>query len=210
MWLGNSERNLHDVFEHARRNAPCVLFFDEVDAIGQRRINLRASPAMRGVVNQFLAEFDGVHSNNEGVYVMGATNHPWDVDTALRRPGRFDRLLLVLPPDQAARTAILSRRLRDVPTEGIDAKTIAEFAARTDRFSGADLNLVVETATEAALADTISSGAIRPVVKRDLVDALKEVKPSINPWLETARNFAVFANQDGTYDDLIAYMRSIR
>src|SRR5206468_9093310 len=83
MWLGNSEKNLHEVFEAARRNAPCVLFFDEIDALGQKRSQLRQH-AGRNVVNQLLAELDGVGDNNEGVFVLAATNHPWDVDTALR------------------------------------------------------------------------------------------------------------------------------
>ena len=98
MWIGSSERNLHGLFDLARRSAPCVLFIDEVDAIGRRRSQLQG--AMRTVVNQLLAEMDG-QGENDGVYVLGATNHPWDVDPALRRPGRFDRMLLVLPPDAA-------------------------------------------------------------------------------------------------------------
>src|SRR5437764_1245622 len=111
MWLGESERHLHELFETARRNAPCVLFFDEIDAIGQRRAQRRHS-AGRNVVNQLLAEMDGVDRDNDGVFVLGATNHPWDVDAALLRPGRFDRMALVLPPDRPARAAILGHHLR--------------------------------------------------------------------------------------------------
>ncbi len=92
MWLGASERNLHDVFVEARRQAPCVLFFDEVDALGARRADLRASGG-RSVVNQFLAEMDGVQGANEGVLVLAASNAPWHLDAAFRRPGRFDRVL---------------------------------------------------------------------------------------------------------------------
>ncbi|HEV2086732.1 MAG TPA: ATP-binding protein, partial [Cryptosporangiaceae bacterium] len=103
MYIGQSERNLRDIFDTARRNAPCVLFLDEVDALGQKRSQLRSHSAMRTTVNQLLYEMDSVASSNEGVFVLAATNHPWDVDTALRRPGRFDRMLLVLPPDAPAR-----------------------------------------------------------------------------------------------------------
>jgi hypothetical protein len=99
MYTGASERNMRAVFETARRNAPCLLFLDEVDALGQKREHLRNSAGMRGAVNQLLTEMDSVKSNNDGVFVLGATNHPWDVDTALLRPGRFDRMLLVVPPD---------------------------------------------------------------------------------------------------------------
>ncbi len=133
MWIGNSERNLHELFELARRNAPCVLFIDELDALGQRRSQLHAS-AMRTTVNQLLAELDGVGSDNEGVFVLAATNHPWDVDPAFRRPGRFDRMVLVLPPDAEAREAIFRTHLRDRPIEGVDP---AKLARLSDGLSGA-------------------------------------------------------------------------
>ena len=119
MWLGESERRLHDAFQAARRAAPCVLFLDELDALGQKRSNLRHS-AGRNVVNQLLAELDGAQADNDGVFVLGATNHPWDIDTALRRPGRLDRTLLVLPPDLPAREAILRKALQERPIEGVD------------------------------------------------------------------------------------------
>src|SRR3954454_837174 len=92
MWLGESERKLHDAFAAARRTAPCVLFLDELDALGQKRSHQRRS-AGRNVVNQLLAELDGAQADNDGLFVLAATNHPWDVDTALRRPGpaRLDR-----------------------------------------------------------------------------------------------------------------------
>ncbi|HZN76095.1 MAG TPA: tetratricopeptide repeat protein, partial [Micromonosporaceae bacterium] len=90
MWIGQSEHNLHEIFETARRNAPCVVFLDEVDALGHKRSQLQSS-AMRTLGNQLLAELDGMEGNNEGVFVLAATNAPWDVDAALRRPGRLDR-----------------------------------------------------------------------------------------------------------------------
>jgi hypothetical protein len=98
MWLGNSEKQLHELFEMARRSTPCVLFFDELDAIGHSRMDLGRSAA-RNVVAQLLVELDGVENSNEGIFVIGATNQPWDVDPALRRPGRFDRTMRILPPD---------------------------------------------------------------------------------------------------------------
>jgi AAA+ superfamily predicted ATPase len=206
MYIGQSERNLHDVFEAARRSAPCVLFLDEVDAIGQKRSQLRGS-AMRGTVNQLLGELDGATSDNEGVFVLAATNHPWDVDVALRRPGRFDRTLLVLPPDQDAREAVLAYHLRGRPVAGIDLRSIAR---RTDGYSGADLAHVCETAAERAMLDSASTGVVRMIEMRDLEAALAEVRPSIGPWLDTARNVAMFANASGEYDDLLAYLKKRR
>jgi SpoVK/Ycf46/Vps4 family AAA+-type ATPase len=86
MYVGQSERNVHELFDVARRNAPCVIFLDEVDALGQKRSQQRFS-GRRGSVNQLLSEMDGMRSDNEGVFVLGTTNHPWDVDVALRGPG---------------------------------------------------------------------------------------------------------------------------
>lgn len=204
IWLGQSEHNVHDVFQEARRNAPCVIFLDEVDAIGQKRTLLRHNPAMRGVVNQLLSEMDGVQSSNEGVYVLGATNHPWDVDSAFLRPGRFDRMMLVLPPDQPARAAILSQQARSRPFDQIDFDSLA---ARTDLFSGADLAHLCESATEIALEESLATGSVRKVSRSDFEAALKAIKPSTRAWFETARNFALFSNDAGTYDELLAYMR---
>jgi SpoVK/Ycf46/Vps4 family AAA+-type ATPase len=206
MWIGQSEKNLHEVFETARRNRPCVLFFDEIDALGRRRSLLRES-AGRDVVNQLLAEMDNVDSSNEGVFVLAATNHPWDVDSALRRPGRLDRTLLVLPPDSAAREAILKLHLRDRPVEGIDMRWLA---AQTEGYSGADVAHTCESAAEHALEDSLDRGITRPIQMGDFKRALKEVRPSVRPWFDTAKNYALFANEGGVYDELLDYLRSNR
>ena len=173
MWLGRSERNLHEVFQAARRNAPCVLFLDEVDALGHKRSKL-VSSGMRTLGNQLLAELDGVDAANEGVLVLAATNAPWDVDGALRRPGRLDRTLLVLPPDAVARAAILRYHLRERPIANID---LARLAAQTESFSGADLAHLCETAVEHVMQDAIASGEIRMIEQRDLEAAAREVRP---------------------------------
>jgi SpoVK/Ycf46/Vps4 family AAA+-type ATPase len=206
MYIGESEKNLHEIFESARRNRPCVLFFDEIDALGRKR-SLMREHAGRSVVNQLLAEMDGAQQDNEGVYVLAATNHPWDVDAALRRPGRLDRTLLVLPPDQPARAEILRHCLSERPAEGID---FAGVAAKTEDYSGADLVHLCESAAEFAIEDSIRSGRPRPIDMRDMKRALKEVRPSIRPWLETARNHALYANEGGIYDELLEYLRRRR
>lgn len=203
MYIGNSEKNVHELFEIARASAPCVLFLDELDAIGQKRTLTRNS-GMRTTVNQLLSELDGIGSQNEGVYVLGATNHPWDVDPALRRPGRLDRTLLVLPPDQEARETILKYHLRDRPVANIDVRKIAK---RTEGYSGADLAHICDTASENALMASAESGEVRMIGMPDVETALTEVRPSIGPWMETARNVALFANQSGEYDELAKYLR---
>ncbi|WP_270006501.1 ATP-binding protein [Solirubrobacter deserti] len=204
MWLGESERRLHDAFAAARRAAPCVLFLDELDALGQKRSHLRHSGA-RNVVNQLLAELDGAQADNEGVFVLAATNHPWDVDTALRRPGRLDRTVLVLPPDFKAREAILRHALEERPIEGVD---VAKLARRTEGCSGADLVHVVESAAEQALQESIRTNAMRPITMRQLEQAAQEAPRSTKAWFGVAHNYALYANEGGQYDDLLAYIRS--
>jgi AAA+ superfamily predicted ATPase len=207
MWLGQSERHVKELFDTARRNAPCVVFLDELDAIGQKRSNLRSAPSMRGVVNQLLSEMDGFAGGNEGVFVLGATNHPWDVDTALLRPGRFDRTALVLPPDKPARETILEKAMKDRPVEGVDVRWLAE---HTDQFSGADLVHLCESATEEAMEESLMTGRVRKIGMPDFREALKAIRPSTRAWFDTARNYALFSNEGGAYDDLLEYMRQNR
>ena len=128
-WLGESEQRLHQLFEQARRRSPTVIFIDEIDAIGGSRSS--ASSTMAPIVNVLLTEMDGVAAKNENLMVLAATNTPWRVDDALRRPGRFDRILFVPPPDVPAREAILKIHLRDLPVEKLDLGKLAQL---TDRF----------------------------------------------------------------------------
>ncbi|HSV37911.1 MAG TPA: AAA family ATPase [Nocardioidaceae bacterium] len=206
MWLGTSERNLHEIFQLARRSAPCVVFLDELDALGQKRSQLKTS-AGRTTVNQLLQELDGVGSENEGVFVLAATNQPWDIDAALRRPGRLDRMVLVLPPDEPARSAIVKTHLQGRPISSIDLGWIA---ARTAGFSGADLAHLCETAAEKALMDSVRTGTARTIEMRDFESSLPEIKPSTGAWFESARNVATFANADGEYDGILDYLKRHR
>ncbi|WP_128376747.1 ATP-binding protein [Streptomyces cavernae] len=206
MWIGRSEQNIHDIFVNARRNAPCVVFLDELDALGAKRSRMQHS-GLRNVVNQLLTELDGVDGGNEGVFVLAATNVPWDVDIALRRPGRLDRTLLVLPPDGPAREAILIYHLRERPIESVD---LGKLVKATDGFSGADLAHLCETAAESALLDSARTGEVRMIGMRDLLGAAKQIRPSTEPWFAAARNVAMFANDGGTYDDLVAHLKRKR
>jgi SpoVK/Ycf46/Vps4 family AAA+-type ATPase len=158
-------------------------------------------------VNQLLVELDGVDATNEGVFVLGATNQPWDVDPALRRPGRFDRTLLVLPPDLAAREHIFRSHRSHRPVEGVELPTLAQ---NSDGLSGADIAYVCELASERALLDSVNSGTPRMIQMKDLLGALGEVRPSIGTWLDAARNVVLFGADDGTYADLRAYLKKVR
>ncbi|MFD8542981.1 ATP-binding protein [Streptomyces sp. NPDC059649] len=207
MWIGNSERNMHELFRTARRQAPCVVFLDELDALGGKRSRTQ-SAGMRNTVNQLLTELDGVDADaNEGVFVLAATNVPWDVDIALRRPGRLDRTLLVLPPDASAREAILRYHLRERPIENVD---LGKLVKATDGLSGADLAHVCEAASEHALLDSARTGTVRMIGMKDLLAAAGQIAPSTEPWFAAARNVAMYANDGGMYDDLVAYLKKRR
>lgn len=203
MYIGESERKLHAVFERARQDVPSVLFFDELEALASKRQFSREGTSSK-LVSQFLSEMDGFSRNNKGVLILGATNVPWGLDAAFRRPGRFDRVLFVPPPDRAARAAILRLQLRDRPCES--NLSIDFLARKTSGFSGADLQNLVETAIDAAIEDSLDRGVEVPIGDRHLKSALSSVKPTTLEWLTTARNHARYANDGGRYDEVLAFL----
>ncbi|MEU6782412.1 AAA family ATPase [Nonomuraea angiospora] len=208
MYVGSSERNLRATFELARRSRPCVLFFDEVDALAARRSDMRQAHT-RQLVNQFLAELDGVDQDaNEGVLVLAATNAPWYIDVAFRRPGRFDQLVFVPPPDPSARAAILRLLCRDKPLAEMDFDAVARV---TDHFVGADLKGVVDRAVEVKLQQSISAGRPIPMNTHDLLAVAQVTRPTaVREWLATARNYVLHANESGAWDELMPWIKGKR
>jgi SpoVK/Ycf46/Vps4 family AAA+-type ATPase len=204
MWIGESERKLHALFEQARSATPAVMFFDELEALAGKREYTREATASK-LVSQFLSEMDGFVKNNAGVLILAATNVPWAIDPAFRRPGRFDRVLFVPPPDRAARAAILGILLAGRPTAAdVDA---AALAARTSGFSGADLENLVDTAADRAIAASLAGNVEVPIDQRHLIAALGEIKPTTLEWLTTARNYARYSNEGGQYDEVLEFLR---
>ncbi len=202
MWIGKSEEKLHEIFEMARRNAPAVLFFDEVDALAADRKDMRSS-AGRTLINQFLSELDSESSKNDGVLVLGATNAPWHLDSAFLRPGRFDRLIFVPPPDEPAREEIIRIMAEGKPIAGLDPLGLSR---KVKDFSGADIKAVFDQAIEVSLSEAMKTGKIVPVTQKQLLKAASNVKPSTKKWFESARNYALYANQSGFYDDVLEYL----
>ena len=203
MWIGNSEKNLHDIFELARRNTPCVLFIDEIDALGASRSDMKQSSG-RHLINQFLQELDGIDNNNEGVLILGATNTPWNLDPAFRRPGRFDRIVFVPPPDEISRESILRLKLKNKPIDTIDYGSISK---KTENYSGADIDAIIDIAIELKLESSFSDGIPKPLDTKDIMNAVKKHKASTQEWFMTAKNFAMFANDTGLYDDILTYLK---
>ncbi len=144
MYVGNTEKNIHKVFELSRKNVPCILFFDEVDAIGGRRDQQEGQQYMRMAVNQLLYEMDGVEAHNENVLTIAATNAPWDVDPALRRSGRFSKALYIPEPDLKSRVAILKIHAKKRPISKFIPFWLLGFA--TTGYASSDLKAIVDEA----------------------------------------------------------------
>lgn len=203
MWVGSSERNLHQIFETARRNTPCVIFIDEIDALGANRNDVNKA-AGRTVINQFLSELDGIDSDNDGILIIGATNAPWYIDPAFRRPGRFDRIIFVSPPDVQARAAIFDIQLKDKPIEAIDYAALAKISKE---FSGADIKASIDIAIESKLEKAFIDGIPKPLSTKDISNAIKKMKPSTKEWFGSAKNYALYSNDGGLYDDILKYLK---
>lgn len=203
-YFGVAEQRLAGVFAMARSRAPAVLFFDEIDALAAKRSAMMASHVAQ-LVSHFLNEMDGAKSSNEGLLILAATNIPWAVDSAFLRPGRFDRLFFVPPPDRAAREAILNLELKNRPVAGhIDVAAVAE---RLSGYSGADLSGVVERATDAAIDASMSEGRDVPITQDMLISASREVNSSVLDWLTTARNYATYSNESGRYNEILSFLQ---
>lgn len=198
-WPGDPRENIHRLFAAARLASPCVLFLDDIDLAGMRA----SSPddhADRRLLARLASEM-GNTAANRGVFVFAGTTSPWDVDMALRGDSALERTLLVLPPDAAAREAILKFHLQQTPLGGVDIGWIVE---RTQHFSGDDLLLLCERATALATADALGDQIV--VGPGHMTRALREVRPTAQAWFGLVMEQAMASNHNGLYDDAIAYI----
>ncbi len=202
MYVGESEKNIKRLFETLRANRPAVLFIDEIDALGRKRELLKNS-SLTTTINAFLAQMDGVDTDNENILIIGATNAPWDVDHAFKRPGRFDKIFFVPPPDLEARKEIFNLYLKNLPTKKIDFN---ELANNTKNFSGADIKGVVDKVSEIVIEKIIEGDENRKITHQDLLLIIQETTPTTTEWLEMAKNVVEYSNQSGTYNDLEKYL----
>jgi SpoVK/Ycf46/Vps4 family AAA+-type ATPase len=205
-FIGVSEQNLHNIFTTARANRPAVLFFDEIDTIGYSR-SKATSEHLRPLVDSMLTEMEGVNTSTDKLLIIGATNMPWDVDAAFKRPGRFDKLMFVPPPDKEARKVIFELKLRGKPLEGgIILDILAE---KTEYYSGADIENVIEVATENVLTEIMETNKERLITMDDLVKAIDSSKPSTIEWLTSIKNYIKYSNQSGLYSDVAKYLKEV-
>jgi transitional endoplasmic reticulum ATPase len=181
MWVGESEKHVRDIFRRAKQVAPAIIFFDEIDALTPKRGmgGGQDSHVTERVVSQMLAEMSGLEEMKD-VIVLAATNRPDMLDTALLRPGRFDRHILVPTPDRGARFEIFKIHAGGMPVDGVSLEDLAD---KTDGYSGADIEAVCREAALHALRKDIESDK---VTKRDFDKALEDVKSSVD---ETMNKF---------------------
>ncbi|WP_338603505.1 AAA family ATPase [Sulfolobus tengchongensis] len=175
-WYGESEARLRELFNNARKNAPCILFFDEIDTIGVKRESHTGDSVTPRLLSLMLSEIDGLHSD-DGVIIVGSTNVPQMLDKALLRAGRFDKLIYIGPPDKEARKQILQIHCKGKPlANDVDFEKLAEM---TERYSGADLANLCQEAARRVAAEAIEKGTDRKITMADFIDLIKKYKPSI-------------------------------
>jgi len=202
MWVGKSEEGMRKIFERARQVSPCIVFFDEIDAIAGRR-GSDSNKVTERVLNQMLSEMDGLEDMKD-ILVIAATNRPDMLDTALLRPGRFDKILLVNAPSQEGREHILKIHTKEMPLKK-DVR-LNDLAKETEGFTGADLEALAREAAMVALRENMNS---KEVKKKHFEEAKKKVRPSVtkqsieiykkieNQFLNNAK--AAVAEKGGSY-----------
>lgn len=180
-FVGDSERQIKRIFEEARKHEKAIIFFDEIDSIAGRRAD--AEGFAKRIVNELLAQMDGVESDGDNYLVMGATNEPWEIDPALRRPGRFGTLVHVKEPDGEAREAIFKINLNNRPCGKIDYLTLA---AMTEGYSGADISAICEEAALVPLCEALQGSTRRDITMKDLLSAVNNRTSSVLAWYSDA------------------------
>ncbi len=183
MYAGNTEKNMHAIFEQARKNTPVVVFFDEIDALGGKRDGGGGGGDqqnfMRMAVNQFLQEMDGVEKNPEGIFVIGATNQPWDIDPALKRSKRFGEAIYIPPPDYKTRKQAFIYNTRKMPIGRIN---FGRLARATIGFSQADIEEISDKAALIPAAEEDRTGKSRKILMRDFLRMIKTHGNTLDEW----------------------------
>ncbi|MBM4241750.1 MAG: CDC48 family AAA ATPase [Euryarchaeota archaeon] len=181
-WFGESERKISEIFKKARQSSPCIVFFDELDAIAPMRGTGIGEPrVVERMVNTLLSEMDGLEEL-EGVIILGATNRPDLLDAALLRPGRFDEIVLVPPPDEKSRLEIFKVHTKNMALD--NDINLEKLSKKTTGYSGADISAVCRKAGMLALHDDIK---IKKVSAKHFKEALRRIGPSITP--EVVKNY---------------------
>lgn len=198
-WVGASEKNIKQVFDIARDREKSIIFFDEIDSIAVRRSE--SEDYAKRVVNELLAQMDGVDTASDNLLVLAATNEPWAIDPALRRPGRFSKLVFIPEPDLEARTAILEIHLKKRPlANDVDIKHLAKL---TNSYSGADLATICKEAADIPLGEALRGGEARKIRHQDFEAVLQKRKPSIVSWYIEARSAIKKSGEEEVFAEML-------
>lgn len=181
MYAGNTEKNMHAIFEQARKNPPAIVFFDELDALGVKREGAGEQMSyMRMAVNQFLQEMDGVEKNPEGIFIIGATNQPWDIDPALKRSGRFGETIYIPPPDYKTRKQAFIYNTRKMPLSKF--VNFGRLARASAGFSQADIAEISDKAALIPAAEEDRTGRKRVIKMNDFLRMIKAHGNTLDEW----------------------------
>ncbi|WP_462273693.1 ATP-binding protein [Methanohalophilus sp.] len=200
-WVGSSEKNIKQIFAEARESEKAIIFFDEIDSIAGRRSE--AEEHAKRLVNELLTQMDGIDATQDNLLVLAATNEPWAIDPALRRPGRFSKLLFIPEPDIQARKAILDLNLKNRPVaEDIDLNHLAEM---TDAYSGADITAICKETADIPLSEALRGNGTRKIETRDFMEIFNKRKPSIRNWYIEAQKQIEKTGESDTFSDIMDY-----
>ncbi len=180
MWVGETERKIREVFKRARQAAPTIVFFDEIDSLTVAR-GADPNRVTDRVVSQLLTEMDGISKRKEKVIVLAATNRPDIVDPALLRPGRFEKLIYVPPPDEKGRYTLFSRLLEKTPHE--DNINIEQLVRMTVNYTPAEIKGAVSKATLLSIRRAIISSQKPRLTMEDLIEGIRSIKPIVTDAL---------------------------
>ncbi|WP_135604532.1 26S protease regulatory subunit [Methanococcoides sp. NM1] len=197
-WVGASEKNIKKVFDTARECEKAIIFFDEIDSIGGRRSE--AEDYAKRVVNELLAQMDGVDTADDNLLVLSATNEPWAIDPALRRPGRFSKLVFIPEPDLPARIAIFKINLKKRPID--DDVNVEKLAEMTGSYSGADISAICKEAADIPLGEALRGAEPRKIKMDDFIKVLEQRKPSITSWYSEAKREIKKSGEEEVFREL--------
>jgi ATP-dependent Zn protease len=206
--VGNTEKNIHNLFEYARENSPSIIFFDELDALGVSRNETGSAPWMRQAVNTMLSEMNNLYDKGYKVLVVGATNEPWLIDPALRRSGRFGNLIYAPPPNNDVRAKLFMMYLKGKPlATDIDFNKLAELAKNA---SHSDIKSICDDASREVWAKSIKTNVKDlQISMQDIVDAISKAKFVVPEWY--AESAEALGSDINSYpelkDDIIRYMK---
>lgn len=200
-WVGETEKHIAQLFEFARENEPCIIFFDEFEALGSDRTNLPYYA--KSAVSQLLTEMDGVGNKGKQILLLAATNEPWDIDIALRRDGRFGNTIFIPPPDQKARTEIFRLNLRNKPLgPSVNINLLAEC---TQHFSGADISGICNEVVDIPIREFFTTSKKRLLEIRDFYEVLGKKKSSVIEWFSKATRILKNRGNEKYFKEIFEY-----